>query len=99
MSTIEIAGNSVHVDAQLIASDLGLEPERVLEAMRAGRLTAICEQGVDQDAGRVRLTFYHERRRVRLIVDQSGHVLERSAGRLRARRRAAQSTKGRASDA
>lgn len=92
MNTVEIAGSAVSVDAALIAKDLGLEPGHVLEATRAGRLTAVCEQGIEQDAGRVRVTFYHENRRLRLIIDETGRVLERSAARLRQRRRRARGT-------
>ena len=86
MSAVELADNTLSVDAALIAQDLGLEPERVLDAMRDGRVTALCEQGIEKDAGRLRVTFYHAHRRLRLVVDESGRVVERIAGRLRARR-------------
>jgi hypothetical protein len=87
MSTVEFSQSNVRVDAALIAKDLGLAPEHVLNATRAGRLTAVVEQGIAEDAGRMRLTFYHRHRCLRLIVDESGQVLERSAMRLRPRKR------------
>ena len=87
MSTVEIVESAVNVEATLIARDLGLRPEHVLEEMRTGRLTATCEQGVGEDVGRVRLTFYRENRRLRLIVDSGGRVLEQTAARLHPRRR------------
>ena len=85
MSIIEFSQSDVSVDAALIAKDLGLAPEHVLSATRAGRLTAVVEQGIAEDAGRMRLTFYHRHRCLRLIVDERGQVLERSAMRLRPR--------------
>jgi hypothetical protein len=87
MSTVEFSQSNVSVDAALIAKDLGLAPEHVLSATRAGRLTAVVEQGIAADAGRMRLTFYHRHRCLRLIIDERGQVLERSAVRLRPRAR------------
>ncbi len=86
MSDIELAEDAVKIDAAVIATDLGLRPEDVLSALRDGRLTAVCERGLEQDSGRWRFTFYHEGRRLQLTVDQTGRVLERSAVRRRLRR-------------
>lgn len=85
MTNIELAGDAVNVEAEAIAADLGLSPEGVLDALRDKRLTAVCEQGLEQDAGRWRLTFYHATRRLRLVIDHTGRVLERSAVRQRPR--------------
>lgn len=82
MTPIQMADGTVNVEASLIAADLGLDPDNVLESLRSGRLTASCERGVDADAGRFRLTFFHGNRRLRLIVDEEGRVLERSAARV-----------------
>jgi hypothetical protein len=46
--------------------------------MREGKITSLCERGVDKDDGRYRLTFFFENRRLRLIVDQGGNVIRRS---------------------
>jgi hypothetical protein len=46
--------------------------------MRKGTLTSLCERGLDRDAGKFRLTFFHGRRRLRLIVDAAGNVIERA---------------------
>lgn len=83
---LELAEGAVSVDASLIARDLALAPQEVLERLRGGRLTARCEQGIGEDAGRFRLTFYHESTRLRLIVDQEGRILKRSVDRLRGHR-------------
>lgn len=77
-SAIDIALGEINIDAALIASDLELDPATVLEEMRGGRLTSRWERGEDRDAGRYRVTFFHGNRRLSLIVDANGQVLERS---------------------
>jgi len=85
MDSIQLADGALNIEATLIATDLGLNPTQVLDSMRAGRLTAVCERGMAEDAGRFRLTFYYANRRLRLTVDSAGKVLERSATRLHRR--------------
>lgn len=87
MSPIALTDGNIHLDAALIAADLGLDCAGVLEAMRARRLTSVCEQGIDEDAGRSRMTFYHGNTRLRLIVDSQGQIVERSVTRLQPLRR------------
>jgi hypothetical protein len=43
-----------------------------------GKITSLCELGIDDDAGRYRLTFFYENARFRLIVDKAGNVVQRS---------------------
>jgi hypothetical protein len=78
MGEIELADGHVALEATLIAADFGLDAPGVLEAMRTGRLTCVWERGVDNDAGRFRVTFFHGNRQLRLIVDATGQILERS---------------------
>lgn len=78
MSTIEFENGEFSVDAGLIAEGLGLEPSQVQSLMRERKITTLCERGEDADAGRFRLTFFHDQRRLRLVVDGAGKVLERS---------------------
>ncbi len=85
MNAIEFAEGALTIDAALIAKDLGLEPAVVLDCVRTGQLTAVYERGIAEDAGRCRLTFAYERRRLRLIIEETGQVLERSAARVRQR--------------
>jgi hypothetical protein len=80
MTQIAFDQDSVNIDAALVARGLRLLPKTLLERMRDGKITARCERGVEEDAGRFRLTFFHARRRLRLIVDQEGNVLERTVG-------------------
>ena len=46
--------------------------------MRQGQITSRCEQGMDKDAGRWRLSFFHRNRALRLTVDEEGRILSRA---------------------
>lgn len=78
MGEIELSDGNVYIEAALIAADFGLDARGVLEAMRTGRMTSVCERGVDDDAGHYRVTFFYENRQLRLTVDTNGQLLERS---------------------
>lgn len=75
-------GEDFTIDARDLGELLGIGPEDVRAEMRAGAITTLCERGEGEDAGRFRLTFTHSSRRVRLIVDSSGRVLQRSRTRI-----------------
>jgi hypothetical protein len=92
MSSVEFENGAFSVDAALIAEGLGIGPTMVQPRMRDGTITSRCERGEGDDAGRYRLTFFHGTRRLQLVVDAGGKVLEKSATdavtpRLRALRR------------
>jgi hypothetical protein len=74
---IDFDGHSFSVDARLIANSFGISPEHVQPLMREGKLTSRCERGIDQDAGRYRLTFFHGQRNLSFIVDEAGEIIER----------------------
>jgi Family of unknown function (DUF6522) len=78
MSKIEIELGSMHIEASVIAQGLELESPLVQAMMRKGEITCLCERGVNEDAGRYRLTFFHKSRRFRLVVDGTGTVIQRS---------------------
>jgi hypothetical protein len=75
---IEIGEDGVSVDAVIIAEAFGLEAADVPALMRAGEITSLFERGENEDAGRMRLTFFHRSRRFRLVVDETGAILQRS---------------------
>src|SRR5665213_1688183 len=79
MAMIEFEDGALHVDAAIVAEGLAIEPSLVQERMRAGTITSLCERGIDEDSGRYRLTFFSEHRLFRLVVDQKGNVIQRSA--------------------
>jgi len=78
MTQVEIGENGFVVDAEVLAEAFGIEAADVQPRMQSGALTSRCEQGVDEDAGRWRLTFYHNGRALRLTVDVSGEILGRA---------------------
>jgi hypothetical protein len=79
MKPIEFEDGDIHIEASVIAEGLGLTLPRLREQMRAGRITSLSERGIDADSGRHRLTFFSEHRRLRLVVDESGTIIQRSA--------------------
>src|SRR3954469_22923731 len=78
MSQIAIRNGAIEIDASIVAQGLGLGPWLVQAMMRKGDITGLCERGVNEDAGRYRLTFFHKSRRFRLIIDSTGTVVQRS---------------------
>lgn len=60
------------VNADILAEAFGLSEPEVKAAMRGGLLTSRCEVGVEDDAGKWRLTFHFQDRALRLILDETG---------------------------
>ncbi len=56
------------IDGALVAHTLGLEVTEFRRLMSAGKIPVLCERGEDEDAGRVRASFYHGRRRARFLL-------------------------------
>jgi len=79
MAKIELENDGIAVDAAIVGDGLGIEPSLVQEQMHDGAITSLCERGIDEDAGRYRLTFFSDRRRLRLLVDDNGYVVQRSS--------------------
>ena len=79
MKPIEFENGAVQIDASIVAEGLGLAPSLLQEEMRAGRITSLAERGVEADSGRHRLTFFSEHRRFRVVVDETGAIIQRSA--------------------
>ena len=79
MKPIEFRDGAVQVDASIVAEGLGLALPLFRKEMRAGRITSLAERGVEADSGRHRLTFFSEHRRFRVVVDETGAIIQRSA--------------------
>lgn len=71
-------GGGFTIAAPDLAALLDLPVEAVRAEMRSGRITSLVERGEDADAGRFRVTFAHGPRRVRLVVDRDGGLLQRT---------------------
>jgi hypothetical protein len=78
MTGIQIGDDRFVVDARVIAEAFGIAAAEVQQAMRSGAITSRSEQGVGDDAGRWRLTFFHRGRALRLTVDVAGNVVTRA---------------------
>jgi Family of unknown function (DUF6522) len=78
MKPVEFEDGVVQVDAAIIAEGLGIGLPQFRKQMQTGRITGVCERGIDADDGRHRITFFSAHRRFRLVVDQSGTILQRS---------------------
>jgi hypothetical protein len=79
MKPIEFENGAVQIDAAIVAEGLGLTLSLLQEEMRAGRVTSLAERGLDTDRGRHRLSFFSEHRRFRVVVDEQGAIIQRSA--------------------
>jgi len=79
VANIEFDDGTIRIDASILARDLGVDVATVQGLMRHGEITSLCERGVGSDAGRHRLTFFYQNRRLRLIVDGAGSIIQRSA--------------------
>jgi hypothetical protein len=77
MATIEFEEGAIQIDAAIIGEGLGIQPSLVQTQMREGKITSLCERGIEEDSGRYRLTFFSESRRFRLVVDERGNVVQR----------------------
>lgn len=78
MNSITFENGTIQVDPAIVAKGLRLDVDALRAALRDGSVTSLCEKGMEQDAGRFRLTFFSPARRLRLIVDEGGAVLQTS---------------------
>lgn len=79
---LEASDDGMTINAADLARLLELPEADVKRMMRAGTITSRFERGEGEDAGRFRLTFFEGDRRIRLIVDGSGEVLQTSRSRI-----------------
>ncbi|MBK0327511.1 hypothetical protein I5535_09395 [Rhodobacteraceae bacterium F11138] len=86
MTGITPSPDGFTVDAEIIGKGFGLDPADVPGLLRSGQITSRSETGIDDDAGRFRLTFFHLGRSLRLTVDTDGKILARSSFDSPARR-------------
>jgi hypothetical protein len=77
--TTNFGTSAIEVEATVIAEAFDLPPEVVMTMVRSGQITSLCERGADADEERHRLTFFHESKRLRLVVDGRGRIIRRSS--------------------
>ncbi len=85
MTSVERKAGDFVIDAALLAAAFGLSQDAIKARMRTGAITSRCEAGVDDDAGRWRLTFQHGSRACRFVVDEAGVVLKKATFPIRTR--------------
>ena len=72
---ITMINGQATIDAHDLGPLLGLPAASVPGKMRSGEITSRFETGMDEDAGRFRMTFYHNDKRIRLTCSEDGIVL------------------------
>ena len=75
-SAISIADGKITIDADLLASGLGLSAALLKAEMRKGIVSSVAETGINEDAGRTRLTFRYGSRAWTVVVDPDGNLVE-----------------------
>ena len=75
-SAITIADGEITIDAKLLAPKLGLSAEALKAEMRKGIVSIVAETGIDEDAGRTRITFRYRTRAWTVVVDPDGTWIE-----------------------
>lgn len=73
---IQLHGNDIVVDADLLASFLNLSVTSLREAMNAGSVANVVEQGEGEDAGRTRLTFRYSDQQFSVMLEPDGQLYE-----------------------
>jgi len=71
--------DAIEVDAAVIAAAFDLTPDQVMRELRQGVITSRSEHGIDTDAGRRRLTFFRGRKRVRIVIDAGGAIMQQTS--------------------
>ena len=75
-SAISIANGEITIDAELLASKLGLPAASLKAEMRKGIVYSVAETGINEDVGRTRLTFRYRSRVWTVVVDPDGTLVE-----------------------
>ncbi|SFA68729.1 hypothetical protein SAMN05421688_0024 [Poseidonocella pacifica] len=78
MKNVTFTADGFVIDAEIVGTAFELPPADVPAKLRTGEITSRCETGVDEDAGRWRLTLYFNGRALRLVVDESGAIQSRA---------------------
>lgn len=68
--------HEIVIDGAPVARALGLDKASFFRLLGQRKIDQLCERGTGEDAGRWRASFYHGRKRVRVVVDREGRVLE-----------------------
>ena len=76
-TAITIADGEITIDAELLAPKLGLSASALQAEMRKGNVSSVAETGIDEDAGRTRVTFRYRTRSWTVVVYSDGTLRDR----------------------
>lgn len=79
MTQIAFVDDVIEIEADVLAKAFRIDADDLKQGMRDGTITSRVERGEDEDAGKVRLTFFAPSRRVRVTADENGKILTCSA--------------------
>ncbi|WP_415184192.1 DUF6522 family protein [Phaeovulum sp.] len=82
MTKLEITEGMIQIDAGVLSRAFELSPDELKGKMRDGAITSRVEYGEAEDAGKIRLTFFSQERRVRITADRQGNVLACDKARI-----------------
>ncbi len=71
-------GSDIEIDAALVGELFNVPPAEVLALLKARAITSVCERGIDEHQGEMRLSFFYGNRRARVSIDENGNILRRS---------------------
>jgi hypothetical protein len=73
---VTVIGGEITIDAELLAPKLGLSTEELKAEMHKGLVYSVAEKGINEDQGRMRLTFRYRARSWTVIVEAGGRLME-----------------------
>jgi hypothetical protein len=76
IDSIQISDDDIVVDAELLATCLDLSVDSLREAMSAGDVRTLVENGEGEDLGRMRLTFRHKNKQFSILREPDGKLHE-----------------------
>lgn len=74
--SIQLSDGDIVVDAELLATCLDLSVASLREAMSAGDIRTLVENGEGEDSGRMRLTFRYKDRQFSILREPDGQLHE-----------------------
>lgn len=82
MAKLEITEGLIQIEAGVLSRAFEITPDELKSRMRDGTITSRVEYGEAEDAGKIRLTFFSQHRRVRITADRQGNVLACDKARI-----------------
>ncbi len=75
-SAITIVDGGISTTAEVLAPKLAISPEALKAELREGIVCSVAETGVNEDAGRTRLTFGYRTRAWTVVVEADDRLVE-----------------------